>query len=329
MRVSDQDQRAGPRFVPRLRGMLLVSRFLAALGYNSATQPRMRGEQIEGQTAMTQVNVLPTGDFGGKQVTRLICGGNPLSGFSHVSEALDREMIEYYSMPNIQALYDECWRNGINTIQSRGDRHLMRSFLEHRQNGGQLQWIAQTASEFADIEANIAEIARYEPIAIYHHGTDTDNSWHAGEIDRILDVVKCIKDTGLLAGIGSHIPEVIEYAEEKGWETDFYMGCLYNLARGYKSAPATEQNAYAQDRFPEEDPPRMAAVLRNIAKPCIGFKVLAASRNCTSDETTRAAFKFAFDHLKPNDAVSVGIFQKYRNQVAENAAIVRDLLATG
>ena len=46
-----------------------------------------------------------------------------------------------------------------------------------------MQWIAQTASEFASIPANIAEIARYKPIAIYHHGTHTDNSWHTGKID--------------------------------------------------------------------------------------------------------------------------------------------------
>ena len=100
--------------------------------------------------------MLPQVDLCGHPVTRLICGGNPLSGFSHVSAELDREMIEYYSMPNLQALLDECWKEGINTFQSRGDRHQMRMVLEHRQNGGKMQWIAQTASEFVDIPGNIA-----------------------------------------------------------------------------------------------------------------------------------------------------------------------------
>jgi len=270
--------------------------------------------------------MLPTIDLCGKKITRLICGGNPLSGFSHVSAELDWEMISYYNMPNLQALLSECWRQGINTFQSRGDRHQMRMYLEHRQNGGKVQWIAQTASEFASIPANIAELARYEPIAMYHHGTHTDNSWHAGKIDQVREIVKAIKDTGLPAGVGTHIPEVIEYIEEKGWETDFYMGCFYNLARGYKSAPATDRNAYAKDRFPPEDPPRMAKVLRSVSKPCIAFKILAATRNCSTPETTRAAFAFAFANIKPNDAVDVGIFQKYKNQVAENVAIVRNIL---
>ena len=180
---------------------------------------------------------IPQVDFFGHKISRLICGGNPLSGFSHVSPALDREMIEFYNMPNLQALLDECWKQGINTFQSRGDRHQMRMYLEHQQRGGKMQWIAQTASEFADISANIAEIARYNPIAIYHHGTHTDNSWHTEKIDAVRDVVKAIHDQGLPAGVASHIPEVIEYMESGGWETDFYMCCFYNLARQYKSAP--------------------------------------------------------------------------------------------
>ena len=270
--------------------------------------------------------MLPTVTLGGKQVTRLICGGNPFSGFSHVNAQLDWEMIEYFTMPNIQKLLDECWRQGINTFQSRGDRHMGRAYLEHRLNGGQMQWIAQTASEFASIPANIAEIARFKPTAIYHHGTHTDNSWHTGKIDQVRDLLKAIHDQGLPAGLGSHIPEVIMYAEEHGWETDFYMGCFYNLARMYKSAPAVEQDAYARDKFPAADPPRMCAVLRQVKKPCIGFKILAATRNCKTPADTKAAFRFAFEHLKPTDMVDVGMFPKYHNQIAENAAIVRELL---
>ena len=110
---------------------------------------------------------LPTIDFFGKRISRLICGGNPLSGFSHVSAEMDWDMITYYTMPRIQDLLQACWENGINTYQSRGDRHQMRAYLEHRETGGQMQWIAQTASEFGDIKANIAEIACYKPIAIW------------------------------------------------------------------------------------------------------------------------------------------------------------------
>ena len=269
---------------------------------------------------------LPTVDFFGHRVSRLICGGNPLSGFSHVSNDMDREMIDYYTMPNCLALLDECLAQGINTFQSRGDRHQMRMYLEHRENGGQMQWIAQTASEFRDIHANIAEIASFGPIAIYHHGTHTDNSWHGGTIDQIRDYLKAIHDQGLPAGIGTHIPEVVEYAEERGWETDFYMCCLYNLARGYKSAPAVDRDDYARERYQAGDPARMIATVRGTEKPCLAFKVMAASRNATSPEAVKRVFAGAFASIKPSDGVVVGMFQKHRNQVAENAGYVGQIL---
>ncbi len=270
--------------------------------------------------------MLPTIRIGDQDVTRLICGGNPISGISHYSAEMDEDMLRYYTMPRLQALLDECWRQGINTIQTRGDRHTMRMYLEHRENGGRMQWLAQTASEFADIRANIAEIVSYGPIAIYHHGTHTDNSWYLGEIDPVADYLKCIHDHGLPAGIGTHIPAVVEYAEEHGWETDFYMCCLYDLARGYKSAPAVERHAYERERFPEGDRDRMAAVIRSVQKPCLAFKLMAANRKCGTPESVRQQFEYAFANIKPIDGVVVGMFPKYRDQVEENARYVRQIL---
>ncbi len=274
----------------------------------------------------SSIPTLPTIRIGDCEVSRLIMGGNPFSGFSHVSTELDWEMISYYTMPRLQDTLDEAWRCGINTVVSRADRHIMRMMLEHRLNGGQMQWIAQTAGEFADISANIAEIARYKPIAIFHHGTYADNAWHRGEMATITDIVKIIKDAGLPAGIATHIPEVIEYAEEHEWETDFYAACFYDLARGYKSAPAVDQDAYRQDRFPDSDPARMTKVIRQASKPCLAYKILAASRKCGSDAELRATFKYAFDNIKPTDGVVVGVYQKYKNQVAQDAQVVRELL---
>jgi hypothetical protein len=270
--------------------------------------------------------MLPTVEIGDKQVTRLICGGNPISGISHFTNEMDWDMRRYFTMPRLQQLLDECWRQGINTLQTRGDRHTMRMYLEHRENGGQLQWIAQTASEFRDIFANIAEIASYQPIAIYNHGTHTDNAWHEGRIGEVRDYLKAIHDQGLPAGVGTHIPEVIEHMEEEGWEVDFYMACLYNLARGYKSAPAVERDAYAREQYQEGDPDRMAATIRQTPKPCLAFKIMAANRKCATQESVKAAFAYAFANIKPTDAVVVGMFPKYSNQPAQNASYVREIL---
>ncbi len=271
--------------------------------------------------------MLPTVRLGSHNVTRLICGGNPISGISHFSQDMDWDMLHYYTMPRLQALLEECWRQGINTVQTRGDRLTMRMYMEHRDNGGRLQWIAQTASEFADIHANIREIASYQPMAIYHHGTHVDNCWHMGKIDAVPEFLKRIHDLGLPAGVGTHIPEVIEYAEEHAWETDFYMSCFYNLARGYKSAPAVERHQYEAERYPGGDPDRMCQTVRQVKKPCLGFKILAANRKCDTQEDVRAAFMHAFANIKPTDAVVAGMFPKYSNQPAQNAQYTREAIA--
>ena len=70
----------------------------------------------------------------------------------------------------------------------------------------------------------------------------------------------------------------------------------------------------------------MTAVLRQVPKPCIGHKILAADRRCADEQVLEEAFSYAFAGLKPSDAAVVGMFQKYSNQVAQNARIVRKLL---
>jgi len=63
-----------------------------------------------------------------------------------------------------------------------------------------------------------------------------------------------IHDAGLPAGIGSHIPEVIQYAEEKGWETDFYMACFYNSRPRLQVRAGRRQRRATVETFPSRRP---------------------------------------------------------------------------
>jgi len=59
---------------------------------------------------------------------------------------------------------------------------------------------------------------------------------------------------------------------------------------------------------------------------CLGFKLLAAGRRIGSPEQVRQCFEYAFKNLKPTDAVIVGMFPKFSDQIAENVATVRALV---
>jgi hypothetical protein len=84
-----------------------------------------------------------------------------------------------------------------------------------------------------------------------------------------------------------------------------------------------------EEPFDDDDREIACEFIRNTRKPCLAYKVLAASRKCRSEADIRAAFQYAFDHIKPGDVIDVGVFQKYSDQVGMNARLVREILQVG
>jgi len=269
---------------------------------------------------------LPTVPFGPEHVTRLIVGGNPLCGNSHFSPGMNDNMRGFFTAEKVVETLHACQRAGINTLQARGDYHRILHWRElFMREGGKLHFIAQTASEMADVFQNVRVIAAAGAVGIYHHGSQTDRFWREGRINDCLDYLKCMRDCGVQVGLATHIPEVIEYAEEKGWDVDFYMACFYNLSRE-KRESALVSGKHQPAEFLEEDPPRMCETIRATPKQCLAFKILGANRRCASQEEVRRAFRFAFDNIKSQDAVVVGMFPKYQDQARLNVEHVRAVL---
>jgi hypothetical protein len=80
--------------------------------------------------------------------------------------------------------------------------------------------------------------------------------------------------------------------------------------------------------FLPDDPPRMYRVVRQSKKTCLAFKVLAAGRVTDSPKTMEEAFRLAYTSIKPQDAVIVGMYPRYSDQVQENCEMVRRILVT-
>ena len=263
------------------------------------------------ETAKVALSPMPTVPFGKYKISKLIVGGNPISGNSHVSSDMSRRMSDYFSEENVLKLLSLCEEGGINSWQSRGDYHIMGLLEGHRNLGGKLHWIAQTASEMPSIADNIKNIAKQGAIGIYHHGSKTDAYWNTGQIDKVNEMLKVIRDTGCVVGMGSHMTEPLEYAEEKGWDIDYYMTCFYNpnKMKG-KNDPKTGK-LFRGEYYGDEDREKMCKFIKTTDKMCLGFKILAASRNAKTQEATKKAFEFAYKNMKPNDAVVVGMFLPY------------------
>jgi hypothetical protein len=273
---------------------------------------------------------LPHIKIGNKSLSCLVLGTNPICGVSHQSDVLSSEMAEYFTMENAKNLLRRCESEGINAFQGRADRWILHVIREHWQEGGKMHFICQTASEMRDIRANIRLAVKAGACAVYHHGTETGNYWREGRIEELRDVMKTARDLGVAVGIGSHIPEIIEYIEEKGWDIDFYMTGFYNV---YKDITGRRESyiisgIHHEDIFDDADRARMVETIMKTSKPCLAFKILGAGRKCSRSETVRESFRFAFSHIKPTDGVVVGMFPKYKDIVRENVEIVKQLTKT-
>jgi hypothetical protein len=126
------------------------------------------------------------------------------------------------------------------------------------------------------------------------------------------------------------MPDVVDAVESKGWDVDYYMTCVYER---HRSAEALEK-LLGQAPIPigevylPLDPPRMFKAISQTDKPCLAFKILAAGRLSERRQWVEQAFQQTFEAIKPTDAVIVGIYDRYSDQPAENAALVRRFGAT-
>ena len=134
--------------------------------------------------------------------------------------------------------------------------------------------------------------------------------------------LKRLRGTGVLVGVGTHLPEVIDHIASEGWDVDFYQCCFYTVY----SLVSSREIDRAHEVYDDGARQRMAVFVAQASKPCIVFKVLAANRKPAGEEGVEAALRFAYEHIKPTDVVIVGMWQRYRDQVGENTEIVRRIL---
>lgn len=270
--------------------------------------------------------MLPEVDFAGIKISRLLIGGNPFAGNAHTNSSLGQEMLDYYTVANIKKDLAECEKQGITCGQLRGDMHIRRLLKEYWDEGGQIKWLAQTAPEMGDFATHVTQVKNYGASAIYVHGGVADRLFRNGGLDELHECIKVMRDLGIPIGLGAHNPELIEEVDAQGWDLDFYATCLYNITRRPQESFIATGRVHEEEFLPE-DPARMCQTIRQTNKPVVAFKALGAGRNCGSREDIRKALEFAYANIKPGDVVTVGVFTKHENQIAQNAGMVREILA--
>lgn len=264
---------------------------------------------------------LPQIAFGSHTLSRLILGANTINGGSHLSRFVDLQMKRYFTLERIFDLLRQCEAAGINAWQA--DAANLEMFRQYRAAGGALQFISLAHPGEGERIADTLVAAG--AIGIAHHGEVTDTLFKRGEIDKIQGFLKRIRESGVMVGVSTHMPEVVDYVESKGWDVDFYMTCVYKRPRTREELKALLGHVPIRIRevYLEEDPPRMFAAMRQTKRACLAFKILAAGRLCERQETVEEAFRTTLTHIKPNDAIIVGLYPEHEDQVGLDAEYVR------
>lgn len=274
----------------------------------------------------TPASPLPTVKFQGKNITRLLIGANPFYGYSHFNPLLDRFMREFMTQDQRIETLKTAERAGINTWQVHYNTPTIEDWKRYRAEGGTMNVLLLADFDLIKNWKLLPEVAKLNPIGIGHHGNRTDERFRDGQMNIVHDFTKAVHDAGVPAGVSMHNPAVLAYIEEHGWDVDYYMTCLYRVSRTVEETRAEfGGEAPLGESFMERDPERMTAMVRKTKKTCFAFKVLGAGRNIGRPEALEGAFRFALTHIKPQDAIIVGMCPKFKDEVAENVALVKKI----
>ena len=307
-------QKSRREFLQQAAGLTAGAAVLAALPASGASAP---GDPL-----------LPTVRLGQHEVTRLIIGGNPIYGYSHFNRILSEYQTAWHTPERVVELLKHAEATGINTWQNSYAERTLSDLDRYRSAGGKMHWLCLGKPDWDEKPHLIDDTARRKPLGIAPHGSLSERLYRQNKLSTLADLLKRIRQAGVLVGLSAHNPLLIELAEEKGWDVDYFMCCLYYLTR-----PREEFKKLLGGELPlgeiylSNDPPRMFSVIQKTRKTCLAYKVLAAGRRIENPAQVRQCLETALGNVKPTDALIVGMYNQMSDQVGENAAIVREICA--
>lgn len=265
---------------------------------------------------------VPTGMIGKVKISRLICGGNLISGYAHSRDLIYVSPLlkHYFTDEKILETWALCEQHGINTmIVSPADKRAVALYEKYRAQGGHIQYLAQLNATKDDLVTCVKQSRDVGAAGAFLLGNLSDAWTREGDVGRIGELIANIKSHGLIAGVAGHELRTVQAVEKAKAAPDFYMKTLH--ATNYWSTRRPDQmkeviDNYGIDNYWCMDPKETIAYMAELERPWIAYKVLAAGAI-----HPRAGFKHAFENGA--DFAAVGLFDF---QIAENVGITNEVI---
>lgn len=264
---------------------------------------------------------IPKGKIKNVDFSRLILGGNLLSGYAHSRDLIYVSSLvrAYHNKDKIFATLLTAEKCGVNTLLT--NPILCTLIDEYWKRGiGTIQFISDCAGlnydkgvyavSFDEYLDRIKRAIDYGAVACYIQGETADYYLQNGKEDDLEKAIQYIKDRGVILGIGAHHVETLEKCVELGYNPDFWMKTLHHHNYWSANAETWHDNKYCFN------PQRTIDFIHSVDEPVIAFKTMAAGSIHPQD-----AFKYAF--ANGADFICAGM---YDFQMVDDCNIATDVM---
>jgi hypothetical protein len=261
---------------------------------------------------------LPMGKIGPAAFSRLMLGGNLISGYAHSRDLayVAALMKRYNTDAKIMETLALAETHGINVMNSwvrDGIPHLQ----HHWKLGGKMKWIAQARVTPEGALDQFQQAIDLGAVAVHVTGDVADALVRKGDLATIGRTLERVRRQKCLAGIGAHGLGTVIECEKAKLNPDFYIKTFHS--HEYHTAPKADETGDLgrYDNSWCRDPEEVIETMWGIKQPWIAFKVMAAGAIPPG-----RAFPYAFNNGA--DFILAGMFDW---QIAEDVRIAKAALA--
>lgn len=243
----------------------------------------------------------PRTEVGGVSLSRMIIGTNWVAGYSHRSPSQDNMIKRRYATPeSMIPMFQKFLEHGIDTVMAPYDQapHIFEAVKLTEEKAGRKMIMVDTPVINVDDSAEgrrEAEKAIKESASrgatfclIHHYSAEQLVCKRTRSIDRIDDYTKMIRDAGMIPGLSAHMPELVIYSDENGYDVETYIQ-IYNCMGFLMQVEVEAVNS----------------IIRNAKKPVMTIKSMAAGRT-----TPFVGLNFNWATIRDCDMVTVGCFSE-------------------
>ena len=304
-----------------LKRALAVS--AVGVGAGSYEELSLQAAQPAAAAAAPAPRKIPTGKIRNLEISRVICGGNLITGYAHSRDLIYVSPLlnHYFTDEKILQTWALCESQGINTmIVHPSDERAVSLYKRYRrERGGKLLWLAQASPGENEMETVIKRAIDDGAVGVFLVGNLGDRWTFDKQVHLIGRFVELVNKQGVVSGVGGHSLEMVKAVEAAGIKNDFYMKTLHHTK--YWSARRPDQTRavidnYGDDNYFDMHPEETIAFMKTVKKAWIAYKVLAAGAI-----HPRVGLNHAFSNGA--DFACVGMFDF---QVAENAALAAEIV---